>query len=138
MPYDILKVGEGKGYVQNTKTGRVFSRSPIPLANAERQLRLLDSHASKEFRPRGTHHKSEDSDKGEDSASDIEMKDPPKDPKKWIKGVVESPKFRKGAFTAKAKKHNMTPLEFMKVVLANPEKYDLTTRREAQFLKNIQ
>ena len=132
--YDILKVGEGKGYVRNTKTGRVFSRSPIPLVNAEKQLRLIEAQDTTNFRGRGLKHNNPDSDKGEDSATDTEMKDP----KKWIQGVVESPKFRKGAFTAKAKKHGMKPLEFMKVVLANPDDYDLTTRREAQFLKNIQ
>ena len=137
--YDILKIGEDKGYVRNTKTGRVFSRSPISLANAERQLRLVDSHKSKEFVGKGLKHNNPDSDVGEDSATDTEMKkDPPKDPKKFIQEVVSSPTFRKGAFTAKAKKHGMKPLEFMKKVLDNPEEYDVRTRRQAQFLQNIQ
>lgn len=41
MPYDIVKTGQGKGYVLNTKTGKTYSDSPIPLANAVRQERLL-------------------------------------------------------------------------------------------------
>jgi len=57
---------------------------------------------------------------------------------KFIKEVVESPKFREGAFTAKAKKAGMTTMAFMKHVLASPESHNLRTRREAQFLKNIQ
>jgi len=60
MPYDIVKTGQDKGFVVNTKTGRHFSRSPIPLANAERQLRLLNTSESKYFRPTGLKTKSED------------------------------------------------------------------------------
>lgn len=59
MPYDIVKTGQGKGFVVNTTTGRHFSRSPIPLANAERQLRLLNTPASRDFRPTGVKHSSE-------------------------------------------------------------------------------
>jgi hypothetical protein len=51
MPYDIVRTGQDKGYVTNTKTGRVFSRSPIPIVNAEKQIRLL--RAQKNFRGRG-------------------------------------------------------------------------------------
>lgn len=52
--------------------------------------------------------------------------------------VISSPKFKKGAMTKEAKKHGETALEFAKEVLAHPEKHDLTTRRRAQFLINIQ
>jgi hypothetical protein len=52
--------------------------------------------------------------------------------------VIASPKFRKGALTKKAKKYHEMPLEFAKDVLAHPEKHDLRTRRQAQFLINIQ
>ena len=120
MPYEIMKTGEGKGFVMNTKTGRHLSNSPIPLANAEKQLAIV--------------RRAEDSES--ESGSDMERKDPPK--RKFIQEVVSSPKFRKGVFTAKAKKHGMSSLEFMKKVLANPEDYDVTTRRQAQFLQNIQ
>jgi hypothetical protein len=130
MPYDIIKTGEGKGFVVNTKTGRHFSRSPIPLANAERQLRLLNTPESKHFRPPGVKHTS---DSESHSSSDS---DPPKE--KFIQEVVSSPKFKKGAFTAQAKEHNMTTMDFMKEVLAHPDKYDATTRKRAQFMKNIQ
>jgi hypothetical protein len=50
--------------------------------------------------------------------------------------VMEKPGFRKGALTRKAR--GKMPLEFAKEVLANPEKHDLRTRRQAQFLVNIQ
>ena len=56
---------------------------------------------------------------------------------KWIQEVVKSPDFRKGALTRKAKKEGMTALEFAHKVLMNPDKYDLRTRREAQFAVNI-
>jgi hypothetical protein len=50
--------------------------------------------------------------------------------------VIENPKFRKGALTKKAK--GKMPLAFAHEVLAHPEKHDLRTRRQAQFLVNIQ
>lgn len=52
--------------------------------------------------------------------------------------VISSPKFRKGALTKKAKKYHEMPLEYAKEVLAHPTKHDLRTRRQAQFLVNIQ
>jgi len=54
--------------------------------------------------------------------------------KNWIKDV----KLKEGAFTKQALAHKMTPMEFMKYVLSHPDKFQLTTRRRAQFLKNIQ
>lgn len=59
-------------------------------------------------------------------------------PKKWIQSVVSSPDFERGAFTRQAASYNLTPIQFMEKVLANPDDYNLTTRRRAQFLKNIQ
>ena len=41
MPYEIVKSGQGKGYVKNSKTGKTYSDSPIPLYKAKRQERLL-------------------------------------------------------------------------------------------------
>ena len=41
MPLEIVKTGQGKGYVINTKTGKTYSDSPIPLYKAVRQERLL-------------------------------------------------------------------------------------------------
>ena len=41
MPFTILKSGENKGIVLNTKTGKTYSDSPIPLYRAKRQERLL-------------------------------------------------------------------------------------------------
>jgi hypothetical protein len=55
----------------------------------------------------------------------------------WIQSVVDSPNFRKGAFTRKAKERGMSTEAFMKQVLSNPNRYDLRTRRQAQFMKNI-
>ena len=42
MPYALEKWGEKKAIVVNTQTGKHFSKSPIPLANAEKQMRLLE------------------------------------------------------------------------------------------------
>ena len=58
-------------------------------------------------------------------------------PKRWIQEVVESPSFHKGAFTAKAKRHGMTTVDFMRKVLGHPDEYDVHTRRQAQFMKNV-
>jgi hypothetical protein len=58
--------------------------------------------------------------------------------KRWIQDVVSSPSFAKGAFTEQAKRHGESTKEFMKDVLSHPEGYDTTTRRRAQFMKNIQ
>ena len=57
---------------------------------------------------------------------------------KFIQKVISSPKFKKGALTKTAHRHGESPLEFAKEVLAHPEKHDITTRRRAQFLINIQ
>ena len=56
---------------------------------------------------------------------------------KWIQDVVESPKFKKGAFTKKAKKAGYKTKAYMSHVLEHPDLYDETTRRQAQFMKNI-
>ena len=55
----------------------------------------------------------------------------------WIQDVVNSPKFKKGAFTKKAKAAGYKTKELMKKVLDDPEDYDETTRRQAQFMRNI-
>lgn len=52
MPYEIVKTGQGKGYVLNTKTGKTYSDSPIPLYNATRQERLLRA-VEHGFKPTG-------------------------------------------------------------------------------------
>lgn len=43
-----------------------------------------------------------------------------------------------GAFTKQAKAHGETPKQFMKEVLAHPSEHTETTRKRAQFMKNIQ
>lgn len=56
---------------------------------------------------------------------------------KWIQSVVESPSFKKGAFSKKARKAHVKTKMFMKEVLHNPDDFDETTKRQAQFMKNI-
>jgi hypothetical protein len=53
MPYEISRIGQDKGVVVNTTTGRHFSNSPIPLANAEKQIRLLRAIKMTGWRPTG-------------------------------------------------------------------------------------
>lgn len=53
MPYEVVRTGQDKGFVTNTKTGRVYSNSPIPLANAEKQKRLLTAVKMSGWRPTG-------------------------------------------------------------------------------------
>lgn len=52
MPYEILKSGQGKGIVLNTRTGKTYSDSPIPLYKAKRQERLLRA-VEHGFKPTG-------------------------------------------------------------------------------------
>jgi len=52
---------------------------------------------------------------------------------------MASPKYRKGALTKKAHEHGeSSALDFAHKVLADPKKYSMRTRRESQFLVNIQ
>ena len=53
MPYEVVKTGQGKGWVVNSKTGRHFSNSPIPLVHAEKQARLLRAVDMSGWRPTG-------------------------------------------------------------------------------------
>lgn len=52
MPYEIVKTGQNKGYVINTKTGKTYSDSPIPLYRAKRQEKLLRA-VEHGFKPTG-------------------------------------------------------------------------------------
>jgi hypothetical protein len=56
-------------------------------------------------------------------------------PKMWIQEAVKG--MKKGAFTKQALRHDETPEEFAKDVLKHPGKYSKTTKKRAQFLKNI-
>ena len=56
-------------------------------------------------------------------------------PEKWIQNVVST--MKKGAFTKQALRHGETPMEYAEEVLAHPQEHTLTTRRRAQFLKNV-
>lgn len=51
--------------------------------------------------------------------------------------VTDSPGFKKGAFTRKAKRAHKKTTRLMKDVLENPEDYTDETRRQAHFMKNI-
>ena len=59
-------------------------------------------------------------------------------PKKWIQQVVSSPGFKKGAFTEEAKKHGVSTKEYEQQVLAHPAAFSETTRKRAQFMKNVE
>jgi len=153
MPYAILSDGRGGFRVVNTATGKEHAHHTT-LAKAESQVRLLRGveHGMVPLRMRderldpadsGTESESEEEEEAEERRRKRHLKkmmkaDHPDPPKKFIQGVVESPEFMKGDFTRKAKEHGKKPLEFMKEVLASPAKFDLHTRRQAQFLANIQ
>ncbi len=57
----------------------------------------------------------------------------------WIQKVDKEIEedHTKGKFTRKALRHQMLPVAYAKRVLSNPERHTLTTRREAQFIKNV-
>ena len=45
--------------------------------------------------------------------------------------------IKEGAFTAKAKKRGITSAQLQENVLANPEKYDEKTRKQANLRKTL-
>ena len=53
--------------------------------------------------------------------------------KKWIQGMD----MKEGAFTAKAKKKGITSAQLQENVLANPEKYDERTVKQARLRKTL-
>lgn len=55
------------------------------------------------------------------------------DGKKWIKGAIKHP----GAFTKKAKAHNMSTSAFAKKVLANKDDFPAKTEKQAQLAKTL-
>ena len=61
------------------------------------------------------------------------MAEKQKKPKKWIQGMD----MKEGAFTAKAKKKGITTAQLQENVLANPEKYDEKTVKQANLRKTL-
>lgn len=53
--------------------------------------------------------------------------------KKWIQGAD----IKEGAFTAKAKKKGITSAQLQENVLANPDKYDERTVKQANLRKTL-
>ena len=61
------------------------------------------------------------------------MAEKKKKDKKWIQGMD----IKEGAFTAKAKKRGITTAQLQENVLANPEKYDEKTVKQANLRKTL-
>ena len=56
MPYSVEKWFANKGIVVNTKTGKHFSKEPIPLNKAKKQEHLLQAiEHNPKFIPLGQH-----------------------------------------------------------------------------------
>ena len=53
--------------------------------------------------------------------------------KKWIQGMD----MKEGAFTAKAKKKGITTAQLQENVLANPERYDEKTVKQARLRQTL-
>ena len=51
----------------------------------------------------------------------------------WIKKAIKHP----GAFTKKAKAAGLTPAQYQKKVLANPDKFSSTTVKQARLRKTL-
>jgi hypothetical protein len=62
-----------------------------------------------------------------------EEKKESKKPKKWIQGM----EMKEGAFTAKAKRKGITSAQLQENVLANPDKYDERTVKQANLRKTL-
>lgn len=59
--------------------------------------------------------------------------DKKKKDKKWIQGM----EMKEGAFTAKAKRKGITTAQLQENVLANPDKYDEKTVKQANLRKTL-
>lgn len=59
--------------------------------------------------------------------------DKKKKEKRWIQGMD----MKEGAFTAKAKRKGITSAQLQENVLANPDKYDETTVKQANLRKTL-
>ena len=108
-----LKLVPGGYFVKTQGTERVHSKEPLTKEKAEAQMRALYRSAHQEaYKHRPTK-------------------------EKFIQQVTSSPSFHRGAFTAQAVQRGLTARQFKEEVLAHPERYDVTTRRRAQFVHNI-
>jgi hypothetical protein len=61
------------------------------------------------------------------------MAEKKKKDKKWIQGM----EMKEGAFTAKAKRKGITSAQLQENVLANPDKYDEKTVKQANLRKTL-
>jgi hypothetical protein len=61
------------------------------------------------------------------------MAEEKKKPKKWIQGMD----MKEGAFTAKAKRKGITTSQLQENVLADPDKYDERTVKQARLRKTL-
>jgi hypothetical protein len=61
------------------------------------------------------------------------MAEEKKKEKKWIQGMD----MKEGAFTAKAKRKGITSAQLQENVLANPDKYDDRTVKQARLRKTL-
>jgi hypothetical protein len=61
------------------------------------------------------------------------MAEEKKKEKKWIQGM----NMKEGAFTAKAKRKGITSAQLQENVLANPDKYDDRTVKQARLRKTL-
>ena len=61
------------------------------------------------------------------------MAEEKKKKKKWIQGMD----MKEGVFTAKAKKKGITTAQLQENVLANPDKYDEKTVKQANLRKTL-
>ena len=59
--------------------------------------------------------------------------DKEKKQKKWIQGTD----MKEGAFTAKARRKGITSAQLQENVLSDPDKYDETTRKQANLRKTL-
>jgi len=64
---------------------------------------------------------------------DIDMYMNEKEEKDWIQGAIKRP----GAFTKKAKEHDMGVQQFANYVKDHPDKFDTRTKRQAAFAKTL-
>lgn len=150
MPYKLRKSPKNGYWVVNKETGKKYSKSPLPLARAQAQMRALyavengyvlnrsKSKSKKSKSMRGGY--VEDIQESNQNESVIlgggAKSKRRKSPKRWVSKVTNQLEHP-GSLTRKASRAGKDTHTFACEVLKSPSKYTLQTRKQAQFFVNI-
>lgn len=145
MPYKLRKSPKSGYWVVNKDTGKKYSKSPLPLARAQAQMRALYAVENGYVLNKSRKSRKSKSIRGGEFEDDFQQDTiilgggksrSKKSPKRWVSKVtshLEHP----GSLTRKAQRAGKDTHDFACAVLRSPSKYTSQTRKQAQFFVNI-